>query len=338
LTKCSTLALTLLLLFGCAPAPPESDATPDPAAVETPAEPPKPVPAELPDPVARVNGEAIDRAEFEKAIQAIERQAGGPVPPERRDEIFRGVLDQMIAVRLLVQESALREIAVSDAEIDARYAELLQQFPTEEAFAEALATEGVTTARLRADVRTDLAVNRLLDREVESKVSASDLDARAFYDQNLEQFQEDEAVRASHILVRVAPDAGDQARQAARATAEDLLRQLRAGGDFAELAREYSQDASAAQGGDLDFFTRGQMLPDFATAAFALQKDQLSDIVETQFGLHLIKVTDRRAPRTVPFAEVDAQIREFLEGQQREEATIAFVEALKRKGQVEILF
>jgi peptidyl-prolyl cis-trans isomerase C len=292
----------------------------------------------LPDPVARINGEVVGRAELESAIEAVERQAGGPVPPEQRDEIFRGILDQMIAIRLLSQESALREIVVPDAEVDSRYAQIRQQFPTEEAFAQALAAQGITTARLKDDIRNELAVSRLLEREIEPKVSAAELDAKTFYEKNLEQFQEDEAVRASHILIRVAPDADDQVRQQARAEAENVLQQLQAGGDFAKLAQEYSQDGSAAQGGDLDFFTRGQMVPAFATAAFALQTNELSDIVETQFGLHIIKVTDRRPPRTVPFAEVDAQIHEFLSGQEREKATTAFVEALKRKGRVEVLF
>lgn len=338
MTKYFALALAIFLLHGCAPTPAGSDATSDGGAAQVAPELPKPVPAELPDPVARINGAVVGRAEFEGAIEAVERQAGGPVPPERRDEVFRGVLDQMIAVRLLSQESALQKIVVPDAEVDTRYAQIRQQFPTEEAFAEALTAQGITTARLKGDIRSELAISRLLEREIEPKVSATEVDAKTFYDQNLERFQEDETVRASHILIRVAPDADDQARQKARAEAEHVLQELHAGGDFAGLAREHSQDGSAAQGGDLDFFTRDQMVPAFATAAFALQKNQLSDIVETQFGLHIIKVTDRRPSRTVPFAEVDAQIHEFLAGQQRDEAMAAYVEALKRRGQVEVLF
>jgi len=334
----------VLVLLGCGQPPTETTAAASESPADTQAaaqvapEPPKPVPAELPDPVARVNGDEIGRAEFERAIQSLEGRAGGPVPAERRDEVFRGVLDQMIAVRLLSQESTARHIAVADADVDARFAEIRQQFPTEEAFGEALAAQTMTIERLKSDIRSDLAVMQLLSAEIDPKVSVDESASKTFYDGNLERFQEDEAVRASHILIRVAPDADDAAKQKARAEAEAVLEDLRAGGDFAALAKEHSQDASAAQGGDLDFFSRGQMVPPFETAAFGLKTGEVSDIVETQFGLHIIKVTDRRAARTVPFPEVDGQIREFLQGQQREEATTAFIDALKSKGQIQVLF
>lgn len=344
MTKPATLALTVLLLVGCGQSPAEttaaasqSPASPQAAAQVAP-EPPKPVPAELPDPVARVNGDVIGRAEFERAIQSVEGRAGSPVPADRRDEILRGVLDQMIAVRLLAQESTARHLAVPDADVEARFAEIRQQFPTEEAFSQALAAQTMTIERLRSDIRSDLAVMQLLSAEIDPKVSVDEGDSKTFYEGNLERFHEDEAVRASHILIRVASDADDAAKQKARAEAEAVLGDLRAGGDFAALAKEHSQDASAAQGGDLDFFRRGQMVPPFETAAFGLKTGEVSDIVETQFGLHIIKATDRRAARTLPFPEVDGQIREFLQGQQREEATTAFIDSLKSKGTVEILF
>ncbi len=342
--KFATFALTVLVLLGCGQSPTEtSAAASEPpvsaeAAVQAAPEPPKPVPAELPDPVARVNGDAIGRAEFERAIRSLEGRAGGPVPADRRDEILRGVLDQMIAVRLLAQESTARKIAVPDADVEARFAEARQQFPTETAFNEALAAQTMTTERLRSDIRSDLAVMQLLTAEIDPKVSIEESDSKTFYDGNLERFHEDEAVRASHILIRVAPDADDAAKQKARSEAEAVLEDLRAGGDFAALAKEHSQDASAAQGGDLDFFSRGQMVPPFETAAFALKTGDVSAVVETQFGLHIIKVTDRREARTVPFAEVDGQIRQFLQDQKREEATTAFIDSLKNKGKVEVLF
>jgi len=344
LTKHALFALTVLALLGCGTSPAETGASAAApaagadAAPQVAPDPPKPVPAELPDPVARVNGDAIDRAEFERAIRSLEGRAGGPVPAERRDEIFRGVLDQMIAVRLLSQESTARQIDVPDADVEARFAEIRQQFPTEDAFNQALASQTMTAERLKSDIRSDLAVMQLLSAEIDPKVSVGESDSKTFYDENLERFHEDEAVRASHILIRVAPDADEAAKAKARSEAESVLQQLQSGGDFAALAKEHSQDASAAQGGDLDFFSRGQMVPPFETAAFALKAGEVSDVVETQFGLHIIKVTDRRAARTLPFAEVDGQIREFLQGQKREEATTSFIDALKSKGRIEILF
>jgi peptidyl-prolyl cis-trans isomerase C len=347
LTKHLAFALTVLALLGCGQTPaasgsaaaesakPAADA---PAAQATP-QPPKPVPAELPDPVARINGETIGRAEFERAIHTIEGRAGGPVPAERRDEVFRGVLDQMVSVKLLAQESAAQKIVVADTDVQARLDQIQKQFPNEQAFTQALAGQQITLDKLKTDIRSDLAVNKLLEQAVGGKIPAvTDADAKTFYDQNLDKFKQQEAVRASHILIRVAPDADETAKKKARAEAEDVLKQIKAGGDFAALAREHSQDGSAAQGGDLDFFTRGQMVPAFEQAAFALKPGEVSGIVETQFGLHIIKVTDRRPERTVPFTEVSGQIKDYLSQQKREEATKAYIESLKSKGKVEILF
>lgn len=347
MTKHLSYALTVLLLLGCGQTPagsgPAAAHTAKPAAAGTPAaqaapQPPKPVPAQLPDPVARVNGDTIGRTEFERALRTIEGRAGSPVPPDRRDEIFRSVLDQMVAVKLLAQESTARKIEVADADVDARFGQIRQQFPTEQAFTQALAAQQTTADKVKHDIRGDLAVNKMLEQEVGTRVAVTDADVKTFYDQNLDKFKEEEAVRASHILIRVAPDADEAAKKKARAEAEDVLKQVKAGGDFAALAREHSQDGSAAQGGDLNFFTRGQMVPAFETAAFALKPGEVSGIVETQFGLHIIKVTERRPARTVPFTEVTGQIKDYLTSQKREEATSAFVESLKAKGKVEILF
>jgi peptidyl-prolyl cis-trans isomerase C len=296
------------------------------------------VPADLPDPVARVNGDVIGRAEFERAIHTVEARAGAPVPPDRRDEILRGVLEQIVAVRLLAQASQAEHIVVTDADVEARFGQIRQQFPTEDAFTQTLGAQQMTVAKLKGDIRNDLAVSQLLEQQVGAKTKVGPTEPQEFYDRNLDRFQEGEAVRASHILIRLAPDADAAAKQKARAEVESVLKQLRAGGDFAALAKEHSQDGSAAQGGDLDFFTRGQMVPAFEKVAFGLRDNEISDIVETQFGLHIIKVTGRRAARTLPFPEVEGQIKDFLMAQKREEATTAYVATLKTKGKVEILF
>jgi peptidyl-prolyl cis-trans isomerase C len=122
-----------------------------------------------------------------------------------------------------------------------------------------------------------------------------------------------------------------------RAQVETVLKQAKSGTDFAQLAREYSKDSSASQGGDLDFFVRGQMVPQFDQAAFAMKPGDISGIVETQFGFHIIKVTDRRAPGAVPFEQVSERVRQFLTEQQKRTRAEAFVEGLKKKARIEVL-
>jgi peptidyl-prolyl cis-trans isomerase C len=315
--------------------PPAAAGAAAPPAEEAPA---KPVPAQLPEVVARVNGEPIDKTEFEKAIKNVEGRAGGPVPADQRDRVYRGVLDQLISYRLLMQETKARKIDVPDAEIDARIAQIKQQFPSEDEFKKQLAQRNMTVEGLRADAKSDMQVAKMLEAEVNTKVAVQPADVNTFYQQNPDKFQQPERVRASHILIRTEENADAKAKETAKAKAADLLKQVKAGKDFAELAKQHSQDpGSAVQGGDLGFFQQGQMVGAFERAAFALKPGEVSDIVETPFGFHIIKMAEKQAARTVPIEEVKPKIEEFLQNQQRQQKTQAFIESLKSKGKVEVL-
>jgi peptidyl-prolyl cis-trans isomerase C len=298
----------------------------------------KPMPAQLPDVIARVNGESIAKADLEKAIKNVEARAGRPVPTEERDRVYRGVLDQLIAYRLLIQETKTRKIEVPDAEVDARLAEIKKQFPSEEVFKQQLTQQSMTVEKLREDARSDMCVAKMLDAEVNNSVAITPQDVSAFYEKNPDKFKQGERVRASHILIRADEKADAKAKEAARTKADDVLKQVKAGKDFAELAKHYSQDpGSAANGGDLGYFTQGQMVGAFEQTAFALKPGVVSDVVETPFGYHIIKVADKQPARTVPLEEVKPQIEQFLQGQQRQQKTEAFINALKARGKVEIL-
>lgn len=298
---------------------------------------PKPVPAQLPDVLARVNGDAITRVEFEQALKVVEGRAGQPVPAEQRNEVYRGLLDEMITMRLLKQEVAAQHVAVPDAEFQAALKQLRGNFPNEQAFQSALKSQHMTLEQLQTETRSNMAVSKLLEKEVAPKVEVKPTDISAFYEKNPDKFKQPESVRASHVLIAVPQGADEATKKAARAKAEAVLKQARAGGDFAALAKKESNDASAPHGGDLGFFPRGQMVPAFEAAAFALQPGQVSDVVETPFGFHVIKVTERRAASTVPFAEVAPRIEQFLRQQKQQEQTKAYVDALKGKNKVEVL-
>jgi peptidyl-prolyl cis-trans isomerase C len=313
-------------------APTGQPATP---AVEAPA---KPVPAQLPEVVARVNGETINKAEFEKAIKNVEGRAGSAVPAEQRDRVYRGVLDQLVAYRLLMQETKTRTIDVPESDIDARIAQIKQQFPSEDVFKQTLTKQNMTVEQLREDAKNDMRVAKMLETEVNAKVAVQPQDVDTFYKQNPDKFQQGERVRASHILIRTGENPDAKVKDAARAKAADVLTQVKAGKDFAELAKQHSQDpGSAVKGGDLGFFQKGQMVGAFERAAFALKPGEVSDLVETPFGFHIIKLAEKQASRTVPIEEVKPQIEQHLQNQQRQQKTQAFIESLKAKGRVEIL-
>jgi peptidyl-prolyl cis-trans isomerase C len=297
----------------------------------------KPVPAQLPDVVARVNGEAINRAALEEAVSEVEARAGQPMPADQRDRVLRAVLDQLIGYRLLVQETAARKTAVADADVEARIGQIRSQFPSEEVFQQQLQQRKMTLEQLRVDTRASLQITALLQTELDVKTAVTPEQVNDFYVKNPTAFQQGERVKASHILVRVQANADPAEREKARAKAAGLLADVKAGKDFAALAKQNSDDpGSGAQGGDLGYFQRGQMVPPFEQAAFALSVGQTSDLVTSDFGFHIIRVTDKQPGRTQTLDEVRPEIEQYLVGQNREQQTRLFVEALKAKGKVEI--
>lgn len=303
-----------------------------------PAHPPaKPVPAQLPDVVARVNGEDVKKAEFERMIKTIEARAGQQIPAERRDELLRGALDQLVVYKLLSQESRNRGIKVDNTEIDTKVEGLRKQFPNPEAFNKALAERGMTLEGLKHDALVDLSVTKLMEAEVANEPAPTDQDAKDFYEKNPDRFKQGEKVRASHILVKVDQKATPAVKQKARTEIDAVLKQAKSGADFAKLAQEHSQDGSAAQGGDLNYFTREQMVPEFSKVAFELKPGQVSDVVETQFGYHIIKVTDHQAASTVPFEQVNARIKQYLGEQKKAQHADTFIAGLKKKSKIEVL-
>ena len=326
----------LLLVVGCGAG--GADTPPD-AAVEPPALPTvDPVPDELPAVVARVNSRTVTREELERAVRSSEIRAGQPLPTQFRDQVYRSVLDRLVAFHLLLQESETLTISVDDDAVETRLETFRSDFPSDEAFETRLSTWGTTLEALRAEFRRDLLVERVLESEVLPGIDVDVETAREFYEQHPAQFTKDGGVRARHLLIGVSPGASDEEKAAARARTDRLLREARGGGDFAELARTHSQDSgSAANGGDLGVVVRGQTAPDFEAALFALEPGELSDVVESPFGFHVIQMVGREASRTVPFAEASVQIRDFLMQQERQTRIAALIEMLKAKSDIEIL-
>ena len=332
------LIAVFALLSACSTTPPvearDQAAAPGAPAAEAPV---KPVPAQLPELMARVNGEPISKAEFERAVQTMEGRAGGPVPSEQRDRVYRGVLDQLIGYRLLTQESKTRKVAVPDAEVEARITQIRGQFPSEDVFMQMLEQRKLTLDQVRADARQDMAVAKMIQDEIASKVTVKPEQVTDFYEKNPDQFKQAEQVRASHILIAFPEKADAAAKATARAKAEQVLKDVKAGKDFAALAKQHSQDpGSAVNGGDLGFFQQGQMVGPFNDVAFSLAPGNTSEIVETNFGYHIIRVVEKKAGRTVPLEEVRPQVEQFLQNKNRDDQTTAFVNALKAKGKVEV--
>lgn len=342
---CLCLVACLVLAAGCnrdgregteAPAATAKPAATAPAAPTEP-ELPRPVPAQLPDVIARVNGETISARELEDAVRSYTANTGTEVRPDNRAEIYRGVLDELIAFKLLAGELKTRKIEIDPKELDAAMAELRRRFPNEAAYRRALAEQKLTVDQLRERTRQTILINQLLEQEVGDDVQVSPSEVAKFYEENPDRFQQPEAVRVSHILIAVPQGASEEQRKAAQAKAAEIAARARSGASFAALAKQHSNDASRERGGDLGFVVRGQAQKPFEEAAFALQPGEVSDPVETIYGFHVIKAAEKRPAQKVPFGQAAAQVEQYLLEQRRLEKTREFVNRLKASHRVEIL-
>ena len=344
--KSAILVLGVLLLAAaCTKKDAASSATPAaaPAASTAPGTPAaaaaaKPVPAQLPDVVAKVNGEDIKKNELEMAVKTLEERAQSPVPPEQRDAVVRQVLDRIVGFKLLVQEAKSRKLVAPPWEVDGQIETVKKQFQSEEQFQQMLKTRGITLDQLRTETADSTTVNKMLETELVPKLAVSESEVKKFFDENRPRFRQEDSVHVSHILIRVDEKADPATKAKAKAQADDILKQLQKGAAFADLAKKYSQDpGSAPNGGDLAFFSKGQMVPAFENAAFALQPGQTSAVVQTPFGYHIIKSFETKPGRDLPYEEVRAQIGDYLKQQLRDKKTQEFVESLKAKAKIQIL-
>jgi peptidyl-prolyl cis-trans isomerase C len=178
---------------------------------------------------------------------------------------------------------------------------------------------------------------KLINRQFEGKVKITKEDAQKHYSENKVRFETPEQVRASHILISPVSDPNidpNQAKAEAKTKIEGLLKQIRAGADFATLAKANSSCPSSSKGGDLDYFGRGKMVPPFDKAAFALKVGQVSDVVETRFGFHIIRLTDRKESKVTPFEEAEKDIMFTLEQEKKQQIAEEYIESLKEKASI----
>lgn len=315
------LTLGLALVAGCqqqAEQAPVEAPTP-PAAVS-----PLPVSDTSADPVVvTVNDEEIRRSDLIRQMNLMAQQ-GMRVNPQQ-------VLDQSIAERLLAQAAVETGHVAAASAVQETYESIVAQVGGEATLEMHLANTGSTLEELKKDLERQLNIQAVVDWKTADRISVPDASVEAYYSDNPQSF---ERVQARHILIRSAPDDPPEERAEARRRIEQIAERLKAGEDFAEVAREESEDpGSAAEGGDLGEFGRGRMVPAFEEAAFRLESGSTSDIVESQFGYHIIQVQEHQ---TTPLEEVEDRLRSALENQQRQEIIRNWLKELEEKASIDM--
>jgi len=272
--------------------------------------------------VATVDGDVILMSEYERRakplIEEYEKFLTGPDKEIRIKEFKEKILDQMIDEKVLIHEAKKMNIRVTGKEIQDGIEEIKKRFATEEEYNQELARQGLLGKKFEEQVKEQLMVIKLIDQEVKAKVvPPTDSEIEDFYKQNESEMVEPEQVRVRHILIRVNENTDkNQALKKIR----DILKEAKQGKtSFSELAKKYSEDASASRGGDLGFFIRGQMVRKFEEAAFALQVGEISDVVETEYGYHIIQCVEKKAAEKKNLEEIRDYLRNFIIQKKMEE-------------------
>ncbi len=288
---------------------------------------------------ATVNDEMILYSEvFERAapeIAALESE--GQATPERRKAALKHGLEELIADRLLVAEERSSGIEVGEQEVEMAVEDVRRQNGMDAAtFERALASKGQSMAAYREKIRKDLAAMKLIGMKVRSKIKISDEDLKGEYVRQSKLDEAEVEVHARHIVIQVPKDASKEVEQEAFERAKALSLRARGGEDFGDLARKHSEGPSKADGGDVGFFKRGEMVAAFDTVAFGLEPGGVSEPVRSPFGWHVIQVLERRAGKVRPFDEVKDELRDRLWRDQMQRHTEQYVSDLRKQATVEI--
>jgi len=293
--------------------------------------------------VAKGKGVEVGRAQLDEEVIRIKAQAAAQnqtIAPQQMQMLERSVLDRLIQLQLLHAKASEAEKSAGKAVAEKRLEDAKTRLGSEEDLNRQLKLMGATREQVLAQWTDNAIAESVVRREL--KVNVTDEDVKKFYEDNPARFEQEEMVRASHILLlttdpKTRAALSDEQKAAKRKQAEDLLKRAKAGEDFAKLAKEHSEDPGSKDKGGEYQFPRGRMVPEFETTAFALQTNQISDIVTTEYGYHIIKLHEKIPARKLEFTKVAPDIKEGLTGQALQKQLPDYIAKLKTEAGVEIL-
>ena len=284
------------------------------------------------DGVISVDGKWISKAEIEKVVemyrqqmmQLMPQQALEAVPPE----VKKNIAMQLIASELALKEAKKRHIVCDSAKFEKALSGIVKQFPDKATMKRELEKMGQTEQTLRDQLRDGLIVDSLMKTIYKRADTATTAECQAYYGANSQQFASEKKTKASQIMLLVKKEATPEQKKGISDKAQKILQELRAGKDFAACAKKYSQDPNASSGGDIGWFKKGDIKPDFERVAFSLKPDQISDVFESDLGFHIIKKTGEETLPPKKFDQVRAQIGNMLSLKRQNDIVRNFVDSL----------
>jgi peptidyl-prolyl cis-trans isomerase SurA len=291
--------------------------------------------------VARVNDDVITLSELqEEGLPLFERLRENYTGKELEHQVQRAereFLDQLVLKRLQLQYASQVGITASENEINAAFKDVLSRNNlTQEQLVELLTREGLTLQDYKDRLREQIVLARLMNQAVRSRVSVDTSEVEAYYQTHRGEFDQAPQARVRHIFFRVDPGTGRPQTDDAQARATRVLQEARNGGDFANLARRYSEDATAANGGDLGLIKRGDARPEFEEVIFNMKEGEISEIIRTPNGLHIVKIESFSKGSLRGFSEIKPEIERRLLQEKMEKRFQDWTNELKDKAFIEI--
>ncbi|MBN78404.1 MAG: hypothetical protein CMO36_09420, partial [Verrucomicrobiaceae bacterium] len=290
--------------------------------------------------LASVNGEKITSADVEKAIRMKYGPQVDQMPAEQRAAAIKQVTpimaEELITRALLLKSAKDNKVVVSEEDINKTLTQIKQSLPPNVKYEDYLKQVGHGAESFKSEINEELLISNHVQNILKSVTKPTENEVKEYFEKNKESFNSKESVSASHILLKVEPNSDNKNKEEQLKSIEALRKQLitSKGKDFAKLAKEKSDCPSGAKGGDLGNFGRGQMVPAFEKAAFTQKVGEVGEVVETQFGYHIIMVTDKAKAGQKSLDEVKEEINRRIEGPKREATMRKFIADLESKAKV----
>jgi peptidyl-prolyl cis-trans isomerase SurA len=276
--------------------------------------------------------------EYATILQEEEKRTGQPLSPEALKTLKQDLVTALIDRKLIKQKIKELNIVISEEEVRQSIEDVKKQNKlSQEALASALLAQGLTFDQYRAQIKEQLERLRLMSQEVKSKIQVGEKEIRDYYDANLSQYTEEPTYRARHIFLKIAKDASNDEIKKVMLKAASVMAETGSGSDFAEMAKKYSDDPGAAKdGGDLGTFKKGDMLPEIENAVLAMKPGEISELVTSTAGFHIIKLEEKIAGKVKPFEAVRGLIDDQLYRKKSEERFKQWAEDLRKSATIEI--
>ncbi|HEY3306888.1 MAG TPA: peptidylprolyl isomerase [Desulfuromonadaceae bacterium] len=284
--------------------------------------------------VAIVNGIQLKKADLNQEYWKLlpqNRNYHGNVSDEKTEKLRAEALQKLVLTELQYQDALAKGMKLGESELTAEIEKLSRNYKEKEGFEAAIAGSGFDLKSFARFVERTVLAERISIAEIDNQAVVPDAMVKSYYEQNGSHYSKPREYRASHILIKFDPAANDEERARARSRAEAILKKVRDGGIFADIAAQESDDLTRIKGGDMGYFHAGQTESEFDAALAKMKVGEISDLVETIYGYHIIQLVEKKLPRQLPFEEVSKKIKNELLNNEKKRLSDLWLSNLKNK-------